>query len=80
MTGEQPNIVFLMTDHTNAQAIAADPHECHNLIDDTGREDILRDMVKRMWRKMKAIGDTSLFNTQYATLRTTPVGSGILEE
>jgi hypothetical protein len=31
-------------------------------------------MCKRMWRKMRAIGDTSLFNTQYATLRTAPVG------
>jgi len=31
-------------------------------------------MVKRMWHKMKEIGDDSLFNTHYATLRTAPVG------
>jgi hypothetical protein len=27
-----------------------------------------------MWAKMKAIGDDSLFQTHYATLRTAPVG------
>ena len=31
-------------------------------------------MVKRMWRKMRDIGDTSLFGTHYATLRTAPIG------
>jgi hypothetical protein len=35
-------------------------------------------MVKRMWRKMAEIGDESLFNTQYATLRTAPIGPGAI--
>ena len=31
-------------------------------------------MCRRMWRKMAAIGDESLYNTHYATVRTAPVG------
>jgi hypothetical protein len=37
-------------------------------------------MTKKMWRKMREIGDDSLFNTQYATLRTAPIGPGAIEE
>jgi arylsulfatase A-like enzyme len=54
--------------------LAADPHERHNLAADPAHRDVLIDMCKRMWRKMKAIGDESLFNTGYATLRTAPIG------
>ena len=59
--------------------LAADPHERLNLADDPTHRDTLIEMVKRMWRKMKAIGDTSLFNTQYATLRTAPIGPGSIK-
>jgi arylsulfatase A-like enzyme len=52
----------------------SDPHERINLAGDPARRDVLVDMVKRMWRRMEAIGDESLFNTHYATLRTAPVG------
>ena len=31
-------------------------------------------MVKQMWSKMAEIGDESLFGSNYATLRTAPVG------
>ena len=51
-----------------------DPHERVNLIDDPSHREVLMEMVKRMWRKMEAIGDSSLFNTHYATLRTAPIG------
>jgi arylsulfatase A-like enzyme len=51
-----------------------DPHERVNLAGDPEHQGKLIDMVKRMWRKMKAIGDESLFNTHYATLRTAPIG------
>lgn len=54
--------------------LAEDPHERNNLADDPNHKDVLIDMCKRMWRKMKEIGDDSLFNTQYATLRTAPIG------
>jgi arylsulfatase A-like enzyme len=60
--------------------LASDPHERVNLADDPAHRDTLHDMVKRMWRRMKDIGDKSLFNTQYATLRTAPIGPLAVEE
>jgi len=60
--------------------LADDPHERRNLVDDPAHRDELVEMTKGMWRRMKEIGDTSLFNTHYATLRTAPVGPGSIEE
>ncbi len=54
--------------------LADDPHEVQNLADDPEHRGVLEEMCMRMWRKMKEIGDVSLFNTQYATLRTAPIG------
>ncbi len=51
-----------------------DPHERRNLAEDPLHRPILLEMCKRMWRKIKAIGDESLFNTHYATLRIAPLG------
>jgi choline-sulfatase len=54
--------------------LADDPHEELNLASDPAHRDRLESMCRRMWRKMREIGDDSLFNTHYATLRTAPVG------
>ena len=54
--------------------LAEDPDERTNLADDPAYRDVLLEMAKRMWRKMEQIGDVSLFNTHYATLRTAPIG------
>lgn len=54
--------------------IEKDPHEMRNLAPDPQYRDVLVDMTRRMWRKMAEIGDESLFNTHYATLRTAVVG------
>ncbi len=54
--------------------LAVDPNERVNLAVDPNYREILIEMTKGMWRKMKAIGDESLFNTHYATLRTAPIG------
>ena len=54
--------------------LADDPQETTNLADDPAHRQTLEDMCRRMWRKMKTIGDDSLSNTHYATLRTAPVG------
>jgi len=51
-----------------------DPNERRNLAGDPAHRAVLVDMCNRMWRKMKAIGDTTLFNSGYATLRTAPIG------
>lgn len=53
-----------------------DPHERHNLAEDPAFREPLHAMAKRMWRKMRAIGDESLLKTEYATLRIAPVGPG----
>lgn len=54
--------------------LADDPFEQTNLADNPACGEVLTQMTTRMWRKMKAIGDESLFNSHYATLRTAPVG------
>jgi len=54
--------------------LARDPFERRNLAGDPRHRDTLLDLCRRMWRKMKAIGDDALYNTAYATLRTAPVG------
>jgi arylsulfatase A-like enzyme len=54
--------------------LAADPFERANRAADPAFAAPLADMTRRMWRKMKAIGDDSLLHTEYATLRTAPVG------
>ncbi len=60
--------------------LGEDPHEENNLAADPECEEVLIDMCRRMWRKMKEIGDQSLFNTHYATLRTAPVGPHSIED
>jgi arylsulfatase A-like enzyme len=60
--------------------LAEDPHERDNLAERPEHRETLEAMCKRMWRRMKRIGDDSLFNTHYATLRTAPVGPGAIED
>lgn len=54
--------------------LADDPHERVNLAGDLAHRATLEAMCGRMWRRMEAIGDDSLLKTEYATLRTAPVG------
>ena len=54
--------------------LADDPYEEHNLAANPNHRDVLLEMVKRMWRKMERIGDTSLLTTHYDTLRAAPIG------
>jgi arylsulfatase A-like enzyme len=57
--------------------LSADPNELVNLADDPECLDVLHEMVRRMWKKMEEIGDDSLYNTHYATLRIAPVGPNL---
>jgi len=59
--------------------LADDPHERHNLAGEPAHRDVLIDLCKRMWRKMRDIGDESLFGTHYATLRTAPIGPNSID-
>ena len=54
--------------------LAADPYERCNLVVDPQHRARLDEMCKRMWRRMRAIGDTSLLESHYPTLRLAPVG------
>ncbi len=54
--------------------LETDPEECHNLAARPEHRSTLIRMTQRMWRRMRVIGDDSLFNTHYGTLRTAPIG------
>ena len=54
--------------------LADDPYEKNNLAEDSLYREILLKMVNQMWRKMDEIGDWSLYNTDWSTLRTAPIG------
>jgi len=60
--------------------LANDPYEEDNLAAQPQHREVVVDMAKRMWRKMEQIGDESLLNTHYSTLRTAPVGPELREE
>ena len=60
--------------------LSQDPHEERNLAALPAFRNKLTEMAAHMWRKMADIGDESLFNTQYATLRTAPVGPAIIRQ
>ncbi len=54
--------------------LAVDPNELRNLASDPNNHERLIDMCTRMWKKAKDIGDDSLVNSNYETLRTAPIG------
>ena len=60
--------------------LAEDTNERFNLAQNEAYREVLIDMTKRMWRKMKEIGDEALFKAHYATLRTAPIGPNAIEE
>ncbi len=60
--------------------LAEDPRERNNLAESEDLQGVVRKMLKQMWRTMKEIGDDSLFNTHYSTLRTAAVGPLSIEE
>ena len=45
-----------------------------NLAEDSRYRKILLKMVKKMWLKMEEIDDWSLYNSDWSTLRTAPIG------
>ena len=51
-----------------------DPYEMNNLAECPDFKKTLNDMVREMWRNMERIGDFSLRESDYATLRTAPGG------
>jgi len=54
--------------------LAEDPHEARNRAGDPDCRAVLLDLTRRMWARMKALGDDSLLKSGYPTLRTAPIG------
>ena len=51
-----------------------DPNEMNNLAECPDFKEVLNDMAREMWRNMERIGDSTLLESGYATLRTAPIG------
>jgi len=57
-----------------------DPFEMKNLAQDPGRQDVVKDMMRQIWERIRDTNDHSLFNSHYPILRLAPYGPDILEE
>lgn len=57
--------------------LAGDPNERVNLADNPACGDKLREMSGHLWRKIRDVGDKTMFNSHYPTMRTAPVGPGV---
>ena len=51
-----------------------DPFELNNLASDKDSRSVLIAMATTMWEEVDRIGDTTLLNSNYPTLRTAPIG------
>ena len=54
--------------------LKADPFEMNNLAPDEVNKPVLISMATKMWEEVDRVGDTTLLNSNYPTLRTAPVG------
>lgn len=54
--------------------LSNDPHELHNLAQETHMHPIIEEMASRMWQVMQNTGDTNMTEAEYAMFRFAPVG------
>lgn len=66
--------VFNGFDEDELYDLAADPHELRNLAADPEHAATLREMARRMWRRLRETDDTTLLEAHYAMFRFAPVG------
>lgn len=66
--------VFNGFDEDEFYDLAADPHEQHNLVGETGYRPVLEEMAGRMWAIIQQTGDTTMSGAQYGMFRFAPVG------
>jgi len=57
-----------------------DPYEMANLAASPDHQDVLRQMMKLTWERIRDTGDTSVLNSHYPILRLAPFGPGIMDE
>jgi len=51
-----------------------DPHELHNLAQETEMQPLIEDLSARMWEVMHATGDANMTEAEYGMFRFAPVG------
>lgn len=66
--------VFNGFDFDELYDLQADPHERRNLAPDDRYASLLEEMVTRMWRQVRRLGDHNLLNAHYPMYRFLPVG------
>jgi len=66
--------VFNGFDEDELYDLAADLHELRNLAADPEHAGTLREMARRMWRRLRETDDTTLLEAHYAMFRFAPVG------
>lgn len=69
--------VFNGFDRDELYDLEKDPYEFKNLIDDPSYEEILKNMVRILWMKLRETGDKSLLESDYPILRLAPYGPEI---
>src|SRR5699024_9320691 len=72
--------VFNGFDFDELYDLKNDPYELHNLIDEPGLENIVKQMCTLMWEKVIETGDHSLSQSHYPILRVAPFGPLIAEQ
>ncbi|RME69915.1 MAG: DUF4976 domain-containing protein [Chloroflexi bacterium] len=71
---ENYKYVFNGFDEDELYDLQADPHEMHNLAQETAYRPVLEDMARRMWAIIRETGDRNMLNAQYGMFRFAPVG------
>jgi len=71
--------VFNGFDFDELYDLEADPYELTNLARDPRCADVGRDMARRMWVHVKAVGDGNMYDSHYGMFLFAPVGPGVAE-
>ncbi len=60
--------------------LAEDPYELHNLAEDPEQQDRVKQMMTKIWQKVKETNDWPLLESTYPGLRLAPFGPEILDQ
>jgi len=66
--------IFNGFDQDELYDLEQDPHELHNVADLPENEELLKEMSRRMWRRIHKLGDRTMANAHYGMFRFVPVG------
>jgi arylsulfatase A-like enzyme len=66
--------VFNGFDQDEFYDLQSDPHELHNLAQETNLRPLIEEMAARMWKVMHTSQDTNMIEAEYGMFRFAPVG------